>query len=64
MYICLGKTCNFDIKYLKKKDRRQQGQGGLMVMTPDFHPGDLGSIPLEGDKSFFHFYTYFQSSAQ
>ena len=30
-------------------DRRQQGQGGLMVMTPGFHPGDPGSIPLVGD---------------
>ena len=26
-----------------------------MVMTPDFHPGDLGSIPLVGDKSFLIF---------
>ena len=39
----LGKACNFDINYFKK-DRRQQGQGGLMVMTPSFHPGDPGSI--------------------
>jgi hypothetical protein len=23
-----------------------------MVMTPDFHPGDPGSIPFVGDKSF------------
>ena len=51
MYICLGKACNFDINY-QKKERRQQGQGGLMFMTPSFHPGDPGSIPLVGDKSF------------
>ena len=30
-----------------------------MVMTPDFHPGDQGLIPLVGDKIFFNFYTYF-----
>ena len=48
MYICLGKACNFDINY-QKKERRQQGQGGLMFMTPDFHPGDQGSILLVGD---------------
>jgi hypothetical protein len=37
-----------------------------MVMTPGFHPGDLGSIPLAGDKYFLNlnFHTYFQSSAQ
>ena len=25
---------------------------GSVVMTPDFHPGDPGSIPLVGDESF------------
>ena len=43
MYICLGKACNFYIYYVKK------GQGGLMVMTLGFHPGDPGSIPLIGN---------------
>ena len=36
-------------------DRRQQGQGGLMVMTPGFHPGDPGSIPHVGHNVFLIF---------
>ena len=35
-----------------------------MVITPGFHPGNLGSIPLVGEFLFSFFYTYFQSSAQ
>jgi hypothetical protein len=55
MYICLGKVCSFDINNLKKKAKKTQGQSGLMVMTPDFHPGDPGLIPFVGDKSFLIF---------
>ena len=29
-----------------------------MVMTPDFHPGIPGSIPLVGDKSFILFFIH------
>jgi hypothetical protein len=54
MYICLEKVCNFDINYLKK-GLKTQGQGGLMVRTPDFHPGDPGAIPHVGDIFFFNF---------
>ena len=35
-----------------------------MVITPGFHPGNPGSIPLVGEFLFFFFCTYFQSSAQ
>ena len=48
MYICLGKALNFDTFYCKKA-KSYQGQGGLMVRTPGFHPEDPGSIPHAGD---------------
>ena len=48
MYICLGKALNFDTFYCKNANSKQ-GQGGLMVRTPGFHPEDPGSIPHAGD---------------
>ena len=43
------KACNFDAWIIEMMVHEYQGQSGLMVMRPGCHPGNPGSIPLEGN---------------